>query len=509
MASDIVVSTAEGTLRGRRVGSLRAWRGIPYAQPPTGDLRLRAPQPVTSWTGERDAGRFGDASVQHKKGLILAPGKYQPSSENCLTLNVLAPAESAREPLPVMVFIHGGANTIGTSATGLYAGSSLVRRGNVVYVSVNYRLGALGFLDFTQFSTPERSFDSNLGLRDQVAALEWVQRNIAAFGGDPDRVTVFGESAGATAVTTLMATPSAAGLFAGAIAESPAPDLVSTSTLSHAWGARFMEILHSDAPPAQALTDVSAVELGRAGSRLGSEVLQNTPGLHPFGPVIDGNFLPRNPLDVFADGLAHPVPLIIGTNRREGTLFPKILDGLPTNPARIETMFALTDPEAGKRILATYPGYPGADAAVDVGGDVTFWHPAVEITEGHSRRAPTYAYRFDFAPTLLRWLGLDATHGLEMLAVFGVGDTLIGRGLTLPGGRSGLRAVTESMQGHWLHFAKNGVPRGSWPSYDVDERSTMIFDEVIRVEDDPRRLQRQAWAGYAGYRTRQDDVVAP
>ncbi len=143
MASDILVTTADGTLRGRRVGKLRAWRGIPYARPPVGTLRLTRPQPVTPWIGERDATRFGDASVQHKKGLLLAPGKYQPSSEDCLTLNVLAPANTGNTPRPVMVFIHGGANTIGTSATGLYSGVSLVERGDVVYVSINYRLGAL------------------------------------------------------------------------------------------------------------------------------------------------------------------------------------------------------------------------------------------------------------------------------------------------------------------------------------------------------------------------------
>lgn len=508
MASDtLVITTTDGVLRGSRLGKLRAWRSIPYAQPPVGDLRLRRPQPVIPWTGEREAITFGDASVQHKKGLMLAPGKYQPSSEDCLTLNVLAPSRPPASPLPVMVFIHGGANVLGTSATGLYSGVSLVERGGVVYVSINYRLGALGYLDFTQFSTPERPFDSNLGLRDQVAALHWVQRNIAAFGGDPDKVTVFGESAGATAVTTLMATPAAAGLFGAAIAESSAPDLVSNAQRSRAWGARFIEILDADASPAHALTTATAVELGRAGSKLGAEVLANTPGLHPFGPVVDGDFLPHDPLHAFEEGLVHQVPMMIGTNKREGTIFPKFLDALPTNPTRVDTMFALTDPEAGKRILATYPGYPSAQAAIDVGADATFWHPSVELMQAHARTAPTYAYRFDFAPRMMHWFGLGATHGFEMFAVFGLGNTMIGRALTLPGGRRGMRAVTESVQGHWLHFARHGAPRGSWPRYDVERRRTLIFDDVVRVEDDPRRDQRLAWAGYAGYRSNDPDIA--
>lgn len=505
--SEVLVTTADGILRGLRVGKLRAWRGIPYARPPVGALRLRAPQPVLPWKGERAATAFGDASVQSKKGLALAPGKYQPSSEDCLTLNVLAPEQAAVEPLPVMVFIHGGANTIGTSATGLYSGRSLVTRGNIIYVSINYRLGALGFLDFSEFSTPEHPFDSNLALRDQVAALEWVQRNIASFGGDPDRVTVFGESAGGTAVTTLLATPSAKGLFTGAIAESPAPDLVASQKLSHIWAKRFVELLNSDAPPSQALRLTSAQELSRTGALLGTEVLSATPGLHPFGPSVDGDFLPASPSDAFARGLAHQVPLIIGTNKREGTLFPKVLDALPTSPPRIEKMFTLTDPEAGKRILAAYPDYPSVDSAIDVGGDVTFWHPSVELMQAHAQSAPTYAYRFDFAPPLMRWLGLDATHGFEMFAVFGIGNTSIGRALTLPGGRRGLRAVTDAVQEHWLHFAKHGAPRSSWPRYDDSARRTLIFDEITHVENDPRREQRLAWSGYAGYRNYQPSQV--
>ncbi len=360
MASDILVTTADGTLRGRRVGKLRAWRGIPYARPPVGTLRLTRPQPVTPWIGERDATRFGDASVQHKKGLLLAPGKYQPSSEDCLTLNVLAPpANTGNTPRPVMVFIHGGGKHHRDLGHRLVLGRvpRRTRRRRLRLDQLPTRRS--GYLDFTPFSTSERVFDSNLGLRDQVAALQWVQRNIAAFGGgDPEKVTIFGESAGATAVTTLMATPAAKGLFARAIAESSAPDLVSSTQRSHAWGgARFVEILNSGLPPAKALTSATAVELGRAGSRLGAEVLANTPGLHPFGPVVDGDFLPPRspPLDAFKEGSAHQVPMIIGTNRREGTLFPKVLDALPTNPSRIDTMFALTDPEAGKRILATIP----------------------------------------------------------------------------------------------------------------------------------------------------------
>lgn len=144
-------------------------------------------------------------------------------------------------------------------------------------------------------------------------------------------------------------------------------------------------------------------------------------------------------------------------------------------------------------------GYLSTDTAIDIGADTTFWHPSLELAQAHAQYAPTYSYRFDFAPPLMRWVGLDATHGLEMFAVFGIGQSAVGRGLTLPGGRQGLRAVTDAMQGHWLHFAKHASPRSDWPSYDAVRR-TMIFDATPRVETDPRAEQRRAWAGYAGYR---------
>src|SRR5699024_9803854 len=180
----------------------------------------RAPQPMTPWSGVRDALTWGFAPPQMKFATMLGVGKYQPMSEDCLTLNVLAPAEPSDELRPVMVYIHGGGYVIGTSATMVYQGQGLVEHGDVVYVSLNYRLGALGYMDFSEFSTPSRPIDANLGLRDQIAALEWVHRNIAAFGGDPDNVTVFGESAGGNAEVSLLSSPHAERLVSRAIAQS-------------------------------------------------------------------------------------------------------------------------------------------------------------------------------------------------------------------------------------------------------------------------------------------------
>src|SRR6201993_4306791 len=204
--------TASGTVEGFTRDGVNRWRSIPYARPPVGRLRFRAPQPAQPWSGVRHCHGFTNCAPQQRRYTMLGVGKYQPMSEDCLTLNVVAPESGGAEPLPVMVFIHGGGYILGSSATPLYDGAALARRGSV-YVSVNYRLGVLGCMDLPSLSTREHPIDDNLFLRDLVLALQWVRDNIAAFGGDPGNVTIFGESGGGAKVSVLMAMPGAHGLF--------------------------------------------------------------------------------------------------------------------------------------------------------------------------------------------------------------------------------------------------------------------------------------------------------
>jgi para-nitrobenzyl esterase len=492
VADPLTVHTDAGAVRGREHDGLRSWRAIPYAAPPVGDLRLRAPQPVAPWPGVRDALDFGPAAPQSGRAERFGTR----TDEDCLTLNVLAPAARSSTPRPVMVFIHGGAYSGGSSSLGLYRGDTLVRRGDIVYVSLNYRLGALGYLDFVEYSTPERTFESNLGLRDQLTALRWVRRNIAGFGGDPDNVTLFGESSGANAVTTLMCVPAAEGLFARAIAQSPPAASVYGPGRAKAWAAEFLEILGAADDPALALSTADPDALVRAGDALTARGADEEPGTRAFAPFVDGDLLPRHPLDAFAEGLAHAVPLIIGTNAREGTMFPRFLDIIPTDPIRIEKMFSETDPELKARILAAYPGYPDRPAAVRIGGDATFWEPSILVAQAHTATVPTFGYRYDFAPRLLNVTGFGATHATELLAVFGVGEAMLGRAATALGGRRGLREATAIMQSHWLHFARYGAPRSTWPAYTVARRETLIVDTTARIENDPRGELRRAWIGY-------------
>jgi para-nitrobenzyl esterase len=336
MVASTEISTADGVVRGHRGRRVARWRSIPYAAAPVGDWRFRAPQPVVPWRGVRDATAFGSAAMQHRAGARIGPRRIQPTSEDALTLNVVAPTSRSAKARPVLVFIHGGGYLIGTSALGLYSGARLAIGGDVIVVSLNYRLGAFGYVDFGEFATAERPFEANLGLRDQVAALRWVQRNIAAFGGDPDNVTIFGESAGAHAVLSLLATPAAEGLFHRGIAQSAPADWGMNTDDARAFARRCIEALGATPDTAaEALTTASANDIRRAVDQISGQVLRERPGLFPIGPVVDGDCLPQAPIDAITSGNAHQVPLIIGTNREEGALFARFADELPTTPDRL------------------------------------------------------------------------------------------------------------------------------------------------------------------------------
>ncbi|MGB9222381.1 carboxylesterase/lipase family protein, partial [Mycobacterium sp.] len=314
----IRVHTATGTVEGFTRDGVHRWRSIPYARAPLGPLRFRAPQPAQPWSGVRHCHGFTNCAPQQRRYTMLGVGRYQPMSEDCLTLNVVTPESPTTGPLPVMVFIHGGGYILGSSATPLYDGAALARRG-CVYVSVNYRLGALGCLDLSSLSTPENPIDSNLYLRDLVLALRWVQDNIAEFGGDPGNVTIFGESAGACITATLLAVPAAKGLFGRAISESPASGLVRSKEVAAEFASRFAHLLGAHTQDAaSALIQASAAQLVETQHRLIDQGMQKRLGAFPIGPVVGDDYLPVDPMEAMRGGQAHQVPLIVGTNAEEG-----------------------------------------------------------------------------------------------------------------------------------------------------------------------------------------------
>ena len=492
------IDVTGGRIAGVIRDNLRMWRNIPYAAPPVEEWRLRAPQPVVPWHGTWDASAFGPIPYQDRGPASL--GVRALRSEDCLSLNIIAPTTDADALRPVMLFIHGGAYTAGSSREIPHIGEALVREGDIVFVNINYRLGAFGYLDFTRFSTPDRPFDSNLGLRDQVAALEWVRDNIASFGGDPDRVTIFGESAGGNAVTTLLTVPSAAGLFSRAIAESAPPEAIYPSSLSTQWGEDYVEILRevvrddvTDA--ATLLSNATATDMVRAASLMQSRTPDAVPGTIAFSPVIDGDFLPERPVDAVAAGRAHPVPLIIGTNAHEGTLFRGRLDLLATTKPRIRAVFGKTEREARRRLFEQYRALPSRQSAAQFGADYSFWYPSIKYAEGHAQHAPVHFYRFDIATKALQLAGLDATHGLELFAVFDLTDTAMARAAGLLGGRAAFKRAGERMRKHWLDFARDGVV-DDWPAYSAGSRDTLVIDTEDRIETDPYADRREAWQAF-------------
>ena len=523
---DVDVRVVGGMVRGARERGLLAWRGIPYAAPPTGRLRFAGPAAVLPWDGIRDASDYGAIAPQAiRNPLVYSPVATITADEDCLTVNVHAPVldDRASTPMPVVVFIHGGGYSTGSSRDFSGQGEGFVRDGRVVYVSFNYRLGPLGYLDFRRYSTPERAFAVNVGLRDQVALLRWVRENIGAFGGDPGNVTVLGASAGGNAVTTLMATPSARGLFARAIAQSPPSNAVYSSSLAAEWAAEYVGILRgivdgserrdgdgaggrgegrSGDPgdlgrtPQDLLTAASPDDLVAA-----SAILQvRTPDAHPgtfcLAPVIDGEFLPRHPMRAFRDGDADRVPLIIGTNDREGAIFRGRVDILPRTPARIAALFARAPAGTRSGMRAAYPGLPARRPAADFGGDYGFWFPSTRIADFHSRYAPAWSYRFDVAPRLLEVLGLDATHGVEMFALFDRSDLALARIMGVLGGYEAYAEAGDRMRTMWLRFAADAPPDAGWPRYDERDRATLLIGGHDRVELDPRRDRRRAWTRF-------------
>ncbi|MGV9798022.1 carboxylesterase/lipase family protein [Mycobacterium sp. NPDC003449] len=486
-----------GIVEGFTRDGVHRWRSIPYARPPVGPLRLRAPRPAEPWPGVRYCHGFGYCAPQQRRYTLVGVGRYQPMSEDCLTVNVVAPESASSDgPLPVMFFVHGGGYILGSSATPVYDGAALARRG-CVYVSVNYRLGALGAMDLSALSTPEHPIDDNLFLRDLVLALRWVADNIAVFGGDPDNVTIFGESAGAQAVTTLLAVPQAEGLFARVIAQSPASGMVSSSDAAAGLAAQFADLVDPGGDdPAGAVKAAGPGDLGRALNTLITRSLTDMPGAFAVGPTHGTEFLPADPVEAMADGSAHRLPLIVGNNAEEGRLFTRFLTLLPTNERMIEKLFDGAEPEERSRIVAAYPDYPSSAACIRLGGDFAFGSAIWQLAEAHSRHAPTFVYRYDYAPRTLRWSGLGATHAMELLAVFDTYRTRYGSMLAAVGDRRSARRVSRDVQSRWREFGRTGLPGNGWPGYTAEDRSVYVFDARPGVESDPHAERRQAWEGF-------------
>ena len=487
------VMTTAGAVIGFVRDSVVRWRSIPYARAPYGALRFRAPRSVVPWRGLRDCYQFGPCAPQLAAFASFNFMQRQAMSEDCLSLNVVAPAAMCDEPLPVMLFVHGGGYVVGTSAMALYDGATLAGAG-CVFVSVNYRLGALGCLDLSSLSTDEEMIEGNLYLKDLVAALQWVRENIAAFGGDPNNVTVFGESAGAHAVGTLLALPAAGGLFHRAICQSAPARMTRSCSSAGDLAQRFIRILGW--PPEKAavmLREASAAELVGGLTELMKRTLRDSPAQFAVGATVDGDYLPRDPLDAMSAGTAHRVPLIVGHNSRESSLFSGFGRYMPNSMLTIERFLALAGYSDREHFDAAYPDYPSRSTCMKISSDIVFGALAWRIAEAHGDHVATYCYRYDYSPRPLSWSGLGATHATELLALFDAYRRWPGSALTVAGDRRSALSVASDLQRRWLQFSRVAAPGEDWRPFCRHERAVRVWDRHSRVEFDPTPERRLAW----------------
>lgn len=498
----LVVDTATGPVRGVDDGTVKAWKGIRYAAAPVGELRWRPPQPPPPWTEPADATTVGPVGPQPTDPRIPID-LGAPQGDDCLTLNVWASSDTnAGDAKPVMVWVHGGAYILGSSAQPLYHGRALAGSGDAVIVTVNYRLGALGFLDLSAFG---ESFSTNLGLRDVVFALEWVRANIAAFGGDPQRVTLFGESAGAGIITTLLSSPAAAGLFHAAIAQSSPATSLYDRERARGVAELFLDAVGLGPDEAHRLPEAPIETVLTASKRIFDHVPERTPGTLAFAPIIDDDLVPAHPVQVAREGRTHPIPLIIGTNKHEAALFRWMKSPLmPITPQAIRTMFEAIAAEqpslqlpSEAQIRAAYRGR-AKTVGMGVARDIGFRMPSIWFAEGHHDVAPVYLYRFDFSTPMLRLLRLGAAHATELPYTWG--NLVAGpKDPTFKlGGLKAGKTVSARMRTRWLSFAADGTPTGlagdpQWRPYRKDDRATLVIDTQDRVVEDLDRDLRAAW----------------
>ncbi len=500
-----VVSVTEGRLRGVRRGDLWSFSGVPYARAPVGALRWRPPQPAEPWTAVRDASDFGPIAPQ----AASAPGAIVPGdpdaselqSEDCLSLNVWT-RELPAEPVPpgagrpVMVFIHGGGFTSGSGSVFLYRGGNLVRSGDAVVVTINYRLGALGFLGHRSLADPQ-GFVGNWGLHDQVAALRWVRDNIAAFGGDPTSITVFGESAGAFSITALLGVPSAAGLFRRAVVQSGAPH-VHTVAEAERSAERMLAVLGLSTLGRASLERVPAAELVAAAEEVRRHPPEPGTLPLPFLPVVDGTFLTRHPLEAVAAGSAERVDLLIGTNRDELRFYGlgdpsfwalddagverRLADALPRVAPR-----GVIEAYRTARLARSEPVEP-SDIWVAAGTDIVFRWPSLQLAAAHvGSGARAFVYLFEWESPALGGI-LGSCHALELPFVFGTVDRPVVQ--LFSGSGPDVERLSAQMQQAWLAFAAGGSPGhegiGEWRPWDPGGRATMIFGPDTGLVEAPR-----------------------
>jgi para-nitrobenzyl esterase len=496
------VRTQSGLVQGRLVDGVRVYKGIPFAAPPVGDLRWRAPQMVKPWKGVLHAEKYADACMQVP---IVAPDLgLDPvtPNEDCLYLNIWTPAKSAGARLPVMVWIYGGGFTIGATSMTQYNGENFAKKG-VVLVSIAYRLGPLGFLADPELTKEQGGHSGNYGLLDQIAGLKWVKRNIAAFGGNPNRVTIFGESAGGISVSMLCASPLAKGLFEGAISESGGS--FAPAREDHDAGENVPTLAEAEKTGQAFVAKLGVSSIADARKLSAEDIYKHAgPGLGGWWPNFDGFVLLGDQYKLYEEGKYNDTPILIGTNADEGALFVASTN-MDKYKASVESGYG----EFARNILAAYPDISEQGAlrsARDLSRDATFgwgtWSWAkLQSSTGKDK---VFVYYFNHRPNYPdqpQFKSWGPAHGSEISFVFG--NFTKGMPATPED-----KKVSEQLQSYWANFAKYGNPNGKglpeWPAFTNAKPQYMELDTPSKAIPVPNITQLKALDGYFAWRRKQE-----
>jgi para-nitrobenzyl esterase len=501
--NNAIVATKSGKIEGFYQQGLYVFKGIPYAAPPIGELRWLPPQPIKPWEGIRKADNFGKIAPQNRgmlDDIIPELATQEPQSEDCLFLNIWSPGLD-HERRPVMVWIHGGAFVMGSGSNSAYDGGTLSARGDTVIVTINYRLGPLGFLNLNEITGGKIPATGNEGLLDQISALEWVRENIIAFGGDPDNVTIFGESAGAMSIGCLLAMPKGRGLFRKAILQSGVGNTAVPLEEAIKVSQGFLDTLGLKGTQVNTLQTLTVDRLLSAQKKMLFKIQKQDPGrITVTAPVIDGKTIPEWPLNVIQRGLSGHISAIVGCTLEEWKLFG-ILDSSLSKLGEAEVFkrckrFGPTDSVRG--LIEAYRNARsrrGADispleifSAIET--DFMFRIPGIHVVEALSRFHPNiFNYLFTWkSPVMDGKLG--ACHALDIGFVFGTHNN------NFCGSGDAADTLSGNIQDAWTAFARNGNPShksaGDWPPYG-DRRVTMVLGNNCHIEEGPYDEERQAW----------------
>ncbi|MHA1933053.1 MAG: carboxylesterase/lipase family protein [Promethearchaeota archaeon] len=493
-----IIEISSGKLQGYIDKGVEIYKGVPYAESPVGDLRFNATEPKKSWNGVLEANKFGPVAPQPTSPFTPQPPPPQ-SEEDCLTLNIWTPATDDKKR-PVMFWIHGGSYKTGSADN--YIGIPLVNRGDVVLVVVNYRLGPLGFL----YLPDAPNVSANVGLLDQVEALNWVKENIANFGGDPENVTVFGESAGAGAICCLLGMPTAKGLFSRIIPQSG-----STSPLGYqtaraiATTQRLTSLLGIEKDDIDSLRRTTAEEIITAQTKMDQQVLEGgTAFALGYSPLVDGKVLPKHPLKAVLDGETKNIEVLHGTNKDEMRLWELWYPKVKNSEELFNRMNLRLEPmgqseEKLREIISIYSETRENPTEIfsAIITDSFFRVPSIRLAEMQSQNQPdTYMYMFTY-PSPIRNGTLGAVHAIELPFVFGTLDMPRHVDFKLfPPSNEETEGLSKKMMDSWISFARNGNPNHEeipeWAQYRND-RATMMFGKDVKVLNDPYSKERSVW----------------